>query len=111
MAYGVKVVRDLLGAPTMEPFVGREQFPGPDVQGQSLDALIRTSTPSYAHATGTCQMGPDPQTAVVDQTGRVHLRDNLWVIDASIMPALPSAPTNLTTMMLAERCVQWMRCA
>jgi choline dehydrogenase len=39
----------------------------------------------------------------------VHGFDNLWVIDASIMPALPSVPTNTTTMMLAERCVAWLR--
>jgi choline dehydrogenase len=46
---------------------------------------------------------------VVDQTGRVHGLEGLWVIDASIMPHLPSVPTNATTMMLAERCVAWMR--
>jgi choline dehydrogenase len=39
----------------------------------------------------------------------VHGLDRLWVIDASIMPELPSVPTNATTMMLAERCVAWMR--
>jgi choline dehydrogenase len=54
-------------------------------------------------------MGTDAATSVVDQTGRVHGVGHLWVIDASIMPALPSVPTNTTTMMLAERCAEWMR--
>ena len=54
-------------------------------------------------------MGASAATSVVDQTGRVHGVDHLWVIDASIMPALPSVPTNTTTMMLAERCAEWMR--
>ena len=52
-------------------------------------------------------MGSHPDTSVVGQTGRVHGFENLWVIDASIMPALPTVPTNTTTMMLAERCAAW----
>jgi choline dehydrogenase len=109
MAQGVDVVRALFATPSLKAFVHKEQFPGPAAHGAALHALIRTSTPSYAHATGTCQMGRDPETSVVDQTGRVHGVDGLWVIDASIMPALPSVPTNLTTMMLAERCAAWLR--
>jgi choline dehydrogenase len=48
-------------------------------------------------------MGPvaDP-AAVVDRTGNVHGLDGLAVIDASIMPTIPAANTNLPTMMLAE---------
>ncbi|TML19195.1 MAG: GMC family oxidoreductase [Actinobacteria bacterium] len=105
---GVNVVRQLLATPELRRLVGEESFPGPSVSGDLLVELVRTSTPSYAHATGTCQMGPDAGTAVVDQTGKVHGVSGLWVIDASIMPALPSVPTNFTTMMLAERCVGWM---
>ena len=51
-------------------------------------------------------MGPnsDP-AAVVDPKGKVHGLDNLYVADASIMPAVPRANTNLPTLMLAERIV------
>jgi choline dehydrogenase len=86
-----------------------ETFPGPGVDGDELADLIRTTTPAYAHATGTCRMGPDPATSVVDQTGRVHGVAGLAVVDASIMPALPAVPTNSTTMALAERCAAWLR--
>jgi choline dehydrogenase len=106
---GVGVVRDLLGTAALKAFVGEEQFPGSGVTGAELEELVRTSTPAYAHATGTCRMGPSESTSVVDQTGRVHGLEGLWVIDASIMPHLPSVPTNATTMMLAERCVAWMQ--
>jgi choline dehydrogenase len=106
---GVGVVRDLLATAALKAFVGEEQFPGAAVVGAPLEELVRTSTPSYAHATGTCRMGPTAQTSVVDQAGRVHGLQGLWVIDASIMPHLPSVPTNATTMMLAERCAAWMR--
>jgi choline dehydrogenase len=91
-------------------FVGNEIFPGHAVQSDAaLAAAVRATPTSYAHATGTCQMGRSAADSVVDQTGKVHGFENLWVIDASIMPALPSVPTNTTTMMLAERCVAWLR--
>jgi len=110
MVCGVRVVRDLIATAALAPFVGAELFPGPDTRDDSaLAAVIRATPTSYAHATGTCRMGAEAATSVVDQTGRVHGFANLRVIDASIMPALPSVPTNATTMMLAERCVTWMR--
>ncbi len=109
MVHGVGVVRDLLATTALKAFAGDEQFPGPGVVGAALADLVRTATPAYAHATGTCRMGPDAGTSVVDETGRVHGFQGLWVIDASIMPQIPSVPTNATTMMLAERCVAWMR--
>jgi choline dehydrogenase-like flavoprotein len=49
-------------------------------------------------------MGPaDDPRAVVDSTGRVHGVAGLTVVDASAMPSIPSANTNLATLMLAER--------
>jgi choline dehydrogenase len=106
---GVDLVRDLIATPAMKPFVVAEQFPGPDVQGDALRELVQSATPSYAHGVGTCRMGPSAETAVVDQTGRVYGLRDVWVIDASIFPALPAVPTNSTTMVLAERCVAWLR--
>jgi choline dehydrogenase len=106
---GVQAARDIFAAPAMKPFVVAETFPGPAVDGAALRALVQTATPSYAHGVGTCRMGPRAETAVVDQTGRVHGLTDVWVIDASIFPALPSVPTNSTTMVLAERCAAWLR--
>jgi choline dehydrogenase len=55
-------------------------------------------------------MGPaGTPNAVVDQLGAVHGLDDLYVIDASIFPAIPSVPTNLTTIMVAERCAAELR--
>ena len=53
---------------------------------------------------GTCRMGPatDP-TAVVDDELRVHGLDALRVVDASIMPTVPSANLNAPTLMVAEK--------
>jgi choline dehydrogenase len=54
-------------------------------------------------------MGPDPSAgAVVDARTAVHGVAGLHVVDASIMPDVPSANTNLPTMMVAERAVGWL---
>jgi len=47
--------------------------------------------------------------AVVDQFGRCHRVDNLVVADASIMPFVPRANTNLTSIMVGERIGEWIR--
>jgi 5-(hydroxymethyl)furfural/furfural oxidase len=72
---------------------------------QSLtDDEILSAVAPMGHVTSTCSIGrPDNPMAVVDKNCRVYGVDNLRVIDASIMPSVPSANTNLTTIMVAER--------
>jgi len=70
----------------------------------ALHAFIRKSVFGVWHASGTCRMGPahDP-SAVTDSEGRVHKVAGLRVVDASLMPRLPSANTNIPTIMMAEK--------
>jgi len=69
------------------------------------DALARTWT--YYHPVGSCAMGPDPDSgAVVDAKLRVHGVDALSVVDASVMPDIVAANTNITTIAIAERYVE-----
>lgn len=71
--------------------------------GADLVDAIRRSVWTYHHACGTCAMGPDPeQGAVVDARGQVHGVSGLCVVDASIMPVIPSVNIHLPTLMLAE---------
>ncbi len=77
---------------------------------EALDRwLLQTVATSY-HISGTCKMGPasDPM-AVVDQFCRVHGLSRLRVADASIMPDVVRANTNVTTMMIAERCADFIK--
>jgi choline dehydrogenase len=75
----------------------------------SLESAIRANVGTYFHPVGTCRMGPASDvTAVVDARGAVHGLRGLSVVDASIMPAIPAANTNVPTLMLAERCAAWL---
>lgn len=64
----------------------------------------------YVHPVGTARMGPARDAgAVVDQYCSVRGIDGLRVVDASVMPTIPRANTNLTRIMLGERVADWMR--
>ncbi len=71
------------------------------------DRLLQESIATFVrgswHLVGTSRMGPDDDPmSVVDQYGSVRGCEQLSVIDASIMPTIPRAPTNLTCMMIGE---------
>ncbi|MEJ1975947.1 MAG: GMC oxidoreductase, partial [Acetobacteraceae bacterium] len=108
---GIRLVRRLLSTPELAPYVERETLPGPDVQTDDalLDFARRTGSTCY-HLIGTARMGPatDP-TAVVDDQLRVHGMEALRVVDASIMPSMPSANTYATTLMIAEKASDMIR--
>lgn len=74
-----------------------------------LEAYIRQHVDTFGHALGTAPMGaPGDEGVVVSQRCQVHGVDNLWVIDASVMPAVPAVPPNLTTIMIADRAAGWL---
>ena len=70
----------------------------------ALAEHIRENVAGMFHVAGTCKMGAenDPD-AVVDPAGRVRGFDGLRVVDASIMPTVPRANTNIPTIMVAEK--------
>jgi choline dehydrogenase len=75
-----------------------------------LRTVVKQVAAPMWHPAGTARMGPSTDSrAVVDQHCRVHLVRGLRVVDASIMPTIPRAPTNLTCMLLGERAAEWMR--
>lgn len=89
-------------------------WPPPSVVGSRARMgqwLGRVCDSGY-HPCGTVPMGADdaPDTqAATDGRGRVRHVDGLWVADASLMPTIPSAHTNLTALMMGERFGEWMR--
>lgn len=77
------------------------------------DALTRFVTRSVGgtwHPSGTCRMGAaDDPFAVTDPGGAVYGVQNLRVCDASLMPSIPCANTNVPTIMIAERIADMIR--
>ncbi|MEV6400174.1 GMC family oxidoreductase [Streptomyces sp. NPDC051907] len=67
-----------------------------------LEEACRRNALSYHHPVGTCRMGAD-DASVVDERLRVRGVDDLMVADASVMPSIPRAQTNLATMMIGYR--------
>ena len=79
-----------------------EVYPGPEVADGDVEDWVRRTAITYHHQVGTCRMGSDAD-AVVDPGLRVRGIDGLRVIDASVMPRVPSGNTNAPAAMIAER--------
>jgi choline dehydrogenase len=104
MLAGAKFLRRLAAAPSLAAVIDEELKPGPQVQSDDdLIADIRARAYSVFHPCGTCRMGPDPATAVVDHRLRVHGLAGLRVVDASIFPAVTSGNTNAPAIMVGEK--------
>jgi choline dehydrogenase len=100
---GMQIARKIVSHPSMEKYIAFENKPGKDVNtyDEWLDFARHTGQTTY-HVIGTCKMGSDPM-AVVDDRLRVRGLAGLRVIDASIMPTVPSGNTNAPTIMVAEK--------
>ena len=100
---GVRLVRRILAAPAMADCMVGETYPGPAAESDAdiVDALRLTGTTGY-HPVGTCRMGSDAN-AVVDPMLRVIGVTGLRVVDASVMPTVPTGNTNAPTAMVAEK--------
>jgi choline dehydrogenase len=70
---------------------------------EQILADFRARSGSVFHACGTCAMGSEPRTSVLDPRLRVRGVTALRVADASAFPNVTSGNTNAPVMMLAER--------
>ena len=92
---GIEQLRQIAAADPVRRYAGRETRPGAEVDAMTH---VRTSARGFFHPVATCAIG-----RVVDGHGRVYGLDGLAVADASIMPTIPRANTNFSTIALAER--------
>ena len=102
---GLKLARRLLRTEPMRPYFDGEVYPGDKVTtDDELLGTARDRGTTVFHMMGTCRMSPaTDRLAVVDDRLRVHSLEGLRVVDASIMPTMPSANTNAATLMIAEK--------
>jgi choline dehydrogenase-like flavoprotein len=91
---GLELARELAAQEPLARLLGGESEPG----AEDLSAYATRTMRNYFHPAGTCGFG-----RVVDADGRVLGIEGLVVADASVMPTIPRANTNLTTVAIAER--------
>lgn len=97
-------------AKPLADIVDNVAFPRLPVDLDTARSLVRRFAASGFHPCGSVRMGPssDP-LAVVDSRGRSYAVDRLVVADASIMPTVPRANTNLSAIMIGEMVGEWIR--
>lgn len=65
--------------------------------------MIRYISHTLYHPIGTCQMGVDSANSVVNSELKVHGARKLRIVDASVIPEMPSAHTHAMAMMIGEK--------
>jgi choline dehydrogenase-like flavoprotein len=93
-------LRELAESDAVRRYRGTELRPGLEVDAEEH---VRATARGFFHPVGTCAIG-----SVLDERCRVLGFENLYVVDASAIPEIPSANTNLTTVALAERAAGWV---
>lgn len=101
LAAGFQIAREIAGRCKL----ARPSAPWAGLRGRALRRWIRENVTGYAHASGTCRLGRDAE-GVVDPRCRLNGLRNVHVGDASIIPRIPRANTNLLTMLIGMRAAQ-----
>ena len=106
---GLKACRQIAEQPALADLMVREVLPGPDVQDDDgLLDYIRSCGQTSFHPIGSCKMGSDAM-AVVDTNLKVHGVAGLRIADASVIPVMVSSNTNAPSIMIGERCAEFIK--
>lgn len=102
LAASVRQCRRIGAQPALaENWGATEVYPGPEVPDDGIEDWVRRTAITYHHQVGTCRMGSDAE-AVVDPLLRVRGIEGLSVIDASVIPTVPTGNTNAPAAMIGE---------
>jgi choline dehydrogenase len=103
LVQAVELSRDIFATSAFRDVLAGELMPGEDVQGtEALTEFVRAKADSYHHQAGSCRIGIDDM-AVVDPRLRVRGVTGVRVVDASVMPAVPSGNCHTAIVAIAER--------
>ena len=107
---GVRLSHRIVEAPALQAFGPKDRHPVDLDDDAALDDLIRSRADTVYHPVGTCRMGAD-ERAVVDPTLKLNGLEGLWVADASVMPKIVGGNTNAPSIMIGERCADFVMAA
>ena len=100
---GLKIIRQIYQTSPLKEHVLAEVMPGPDcMTDNDFEKYIRAQSQTMYHPVGTCRMGAD-ENGVVDHRLRVKGLGKLRIVDASVMPQVPSGNTSAPVIMIAEK--------
>jgi|SRR5579862_258464 len=98
----IELARELGRQTAFHDVSEQELIPGPNAATRDIEELARAGATSFGHPVGGCKIGVD-EMAVVDPQLRVRGIEGLRVVDSSVMPRVPTAPTNAPTFMVAGK--------
>ncbi|HEX3368246.1 MAG TPA: GMC oxidoreductase, partial [Candidatus Cybelea sp.] len=101
----IELARELGRQPGFAAVSEVELIPGPNASAGDVEELARAGATSFGHPVGGCKIGVD-EMAVVDPQLRVRGIAGLRVADSSVMPRIPTGPTNAPTFMVAGKAAQ-----
>ncbi|MEO0462301.1 MAG: GMC family oxidoreductase N-terminal domain-containing protein [Pseudomonadota bacterium] len=107
---GVRLSHRIVSTPPLQAFGPTDRHPVNISDDDALDHLLRERSDSVYHPVGTCRMGADADS-VVDPQLRVRGVEGLWIADASVMPKVVSGNTNAPSIMIGERCADFVKAA
>lgn len=105
---GVRAMYRILESAPLSRHMAKDRYPIDVGDDEEMEALIRSRADTIYHPVGTARMGSDAG-AVCDPKLRVRGVDGLYVADASIMPKLVSGNTNAPSIMIGERCADFVK--
>lgn len=104
MISGMHLMRKFLQTKAMKNIVDEEISPGSDIKDdESLMGFARDEGGTVFHQCGTCRMGTDIFSSVVDEGLSVHGIKGLRIVDASIFPRITTGNTNAPAIMVGEK--------
>lgn len=104
LADGAKLVQDIMSKEAFKDYVEASHVPEKPLKTQEdFENFVRNEAYPGLHPCGTCRIGEDETTSVVDPELKVHGVEGLRVADASVMPNVISGNLNAVTIMIGEK--------
>ena len=105
---GVRQMYRIFDAPPLSDYQPRDRHPVDINDDAALDQALRNRSDTVYHPVGSCAMGPNESDAL---TPRLKFRglEGLYVADASVMPKIVSGNTNAPSIMIGERCADFIK--
>ena len=109
MLSGMRLMRKFTAAPALKEVIQEEILPGTEYNSdEQLMSYVRNNAWTVFHQCGTCRMGDNAGSSVVDARLRVHGVHGLRVADASVFPTIPTGNTNAPSIMVGERAADFI---